>query len=70
MRVSAIHDRRFPAVNSCTKCNSRAEDEIHRGCKKTAFFYSPFFVLRLRIQNVTVSGGAVKDENVATAFLK
>ena len=41
MRVSAIHDRRFPAVNSCTKCNSRAEDAIHRGCKKTQFFYSP-----------------------------
>ena len=37
MRVSAIHDRRFPAVNSCTKCNSRVEDAIHRGCKKRSF---------------------------------
>ena len=43
MHVSAIHDRRFPAVNSCTMCNSRAEGAIHRGCKKLRFL-QPLFL--------------------------
>ena len=59
MRVSAIHDRRFPAVNSCTKCNSRAEDAIHRGCKKTQFFTAPFVITFLSAHSDRAAIGTV-----------
>ena len=54
MRVSAIHDRRFPAVNSCTKCNSRAEDAIHRGCKKRVFTAPILLVLHGKLWDCNI----------------
>ena len=58
---------------------------LQRQCLERTFFYSPFSFARLKrkvvcctmvlpgrlaVQNVTVSGGAVKEEKVALAWVK